>query len=54
EQLRDNLAAAELTLDAEELQTLDTVSALPAEYPGWMLALQGAYRATAPVAGSVP
>lgn len=54
EQLRDNLAAAELTLDAEELQALDAVSALPAEYPGWMLALQGAYRATAPVAGTAP
>ncbi len=54
DQLRDNLAAAELALDAEELQTLDAVSTLPAEYPGWMLALQGAYRATAPVAGTAP
>ena len=54
EQLRDNLAAAELTLDAEELQALDAVSALPEEYPGWMLALQGAYRANAPVAGTAP
>jgi aryl-alcohol dehydrogenase-like predicted oxidoreductase len=40
EQLNDNLAAAELTLSAEEIATLDAVSALKPEYPGWMLARQ--------------
>ncbi len=42
EQLDDNLAAASLTLSAEELARLDEVSALPAEYPGWMIEWQGA------------
>jgi aryl-alcohol dehydrogenase-like predicted oxidoreductase len=41
EQLDDNLAATEVALTAEELATLDRVSALPAEYPGWMIELQG-------------
>jgi aryl-alcohol dehydrogenase-like predicted oxidoreductase len=40
EQLDDNLAAAELTLSVEDVATLDAVSALPPEYPGWMLARQ--------------
>ena len=40
EQLDDNLAAAKLTLSAEEIATLDEVSALPPEYPGWMVARQ--------------
>jgi aryl-alcohol dehydrogenase-like predicted oxidoreductase len=44
EQLRDNLAAVELTLSPEEIKTLDVVSALPPEYPGWMLRVQGANR----------
>ena len=38
EQLDDNLASAELTLSPEEVATLDAVSALRPEYPGWMLA----------------
>jgi aryl-alcohol dehydrogenase-like predicted oxidoreductase len=37
DQLEDNLAAAELTLTQEEIRRLDEVSALPPEYPGWML-----------------
>jgi aryl-alcohol dehydrogenase-like predicted oxidoreductase len=37
EQLQDNLAAVDLRLSAEEMTTLDKVSALPPEYPGWML-----------------
>jgi aryl-alcohol dehydrogenase-like predicted oxidoreductase len=37
EQLADNLAAIELKLSPEELKKLDEVSALPPEYPGWML-----------------
>ena len=45
DQLEDNLAAADVTLSAEELKTLDEASALPPEYPGWMLERQGSYRA---------
>lgn len=44
EQLDDNLAATEIQLTEEEMRTLDAVSALPAEYPGWMLERQGANR----------
>ncbi len=40
EQLADNLAASELTLTADELARLDAVSALPPEYPGWMVEFQ--------------
>ena len=47
EQLDDNLAAAELTLSAEEIATLDEVSALKPEYPGWMLARQAEGRVPA-------
>jgi aryl-alcohol dehydrogenase-like predicted oxidoreductase len=36
-QLDDNLAAVDLTLTADELARLDAVSALPSEYPGWMI-----------------
>ncbi|KAF7598861.1 MAG: aldo/keto reductase [Candidatus Dactylopiibacterium carminicum] len=43
-QLDDNLAATQVVLSAEELATLDAVSALPSEYPGWMLERQGGYR----------
>ncbi|KEO50769.1 aldo/keto reductase [Thioclava pacifica] len=45
EQLSDNIGATEITLEPEELAALDKVSALPAEYPGWMLERQGGYRA---------
>ena len=41
----DNLAAADLVLTADELAALDRVSALPPEYPGWMLERQGSDRA---------
>ena len=44
EQLDDNLAAVTLPLSADEMKTLDEVSALPQEYPGWMLARQGGAR----------
>jgi aryl-alcohol dehydrogenase-like predicted oxidoreductase len=37
EQLDDNLAATTLQLSADEMAELDAVSALPSEYPGWML-----------------
>jgi aryl-alcohol dehydrogenase-like predicted oxidoreductase len=44
EQLQDNLAAVELTLTQDEIRQLDEVSALPPEYPGWVLPFQGADR----------
>ncbi len=44
DQLTDNLAAVDVKLTDEEIKTLDTVSALPPEYPGWMLPFQGASR----------
>jgi aryl-alcohol dehydrogenase-like predicted oxidoreductase len=39
-QLADNLAATELSLTPEEMARLDEVSALPPEYPGWMVGWQ--------------
>lgn len=48
EQLDDNLAAAEIALTAEEMTALDKASALPPEYPGWMLERQGGRRAPEP------
>jgi len=47
-QLDDNLAATEVELSAEELARLDAVSALPSEYPGWMLQRQGGSRRPKP------
>jgi aryl-alcohol dehydrogenase-like predicted oxidoreductase len=44
DQLDDNIAATRVVLSADELATLDAVSALPSEYPGWMLERQGEYR----------
>jgi aryl-alcohol dehydrogenase-like predicted oxidoreductase len=44
DQLQDNLAAVDLTLSPQELMTLDEISALPPEYPGWMVPFQGADR----------
>jgi aryl-alcohol dehydrogenase-like predicted oxidoreductase len=49
DQLKDNLAAGQVVLSPDELAALDEVSHLPAEYPGWMLDMQGKYRATPPV-----
>jgi aryl-alcohol dehydrogenase-like predicted oxidoreductase len=49
EQLKDNLEAVEVILGADELETLDKVSRLPEEYPGWMLERQGHYRTETPV-----
>jgi aryl-alcohol dehydrogenase-like predicted oxidoreductase len=48
EQLDENLNAVKLRLDAEDLTKLDAVSALPPEYPGWMLERQGAARRPGP------
>jgi aryl-alcohol dehydrogenase-like predicted oxidoreductase len=39
-QMRDNLAAADLKLTPEQRARLDKASALPPEYPGWMIAGQ--------------
>jgi len=47
-QLTDNLGSTRLVLDAEDLQALDAVSAMPPEYPGWMLARQGESRLKPP------
>ena len=41
EQLDDNLAAGDVALTDDELDALEQVSALPAEYPGWMFETQG-------------
>jgi aryl-alcohol dehydrogenase-like predicted oxidoreductase len=49
DQLRDNVASTRVQLTDEEIKLLDAVSQLPPEYPGWMLALQGQYRAKPPV-----
>jgi aryl-alcohol dehydrogenase-like predicted oxidoreductase len=48
DQLADNIASTDLHLTPEELQQLDAVSQLPPEYPGWMLATQGATPHTPP------
>lgn len=49
DQLKENLGASGLVLTSDDLQALEEVSKLPPEYPGWMLAMQGQYRAVAPV-----
>lgn len=45
DQLTDNIGAAQVSLTKEDLEALDAVTRLPAEYPGWMLERQGEYRA---------
>jgi aryl-alcohol dehydrogenase-like predicted oxidoreductase len=47
EQLRDNLAACEVTLSAEHSARLDTASDMPPEYPGWMVLWQNRDRSPA-------
>lgn len=44
DQLDDNLAAVGIDLTADELATLDAATALPPEYPGWMIEFQGTGR----------
>lgn len=44
DQLDDNLAATAVSLGHDELAALDKVSALPPEYPGWMIEHQGKHR----------
>jgi aryl-alcohol dehydrogenase-like predicted oxidoreductase len=48
EQLEDNIASTKVRLTDQDLKALDAVSQLPPEYPGWMLAMQGQYRAKPP------
>jgi aryl-alcohol dehydrogenase-like predicted oxidoreductase len=43
-QLNDNLAAVDVSLDADDLQLLHEASKLTPEYPGWMFAMQGTGR----------
>jgi aryl-alcohol dehydrogenase-like predicted oxidoreductase len=52
EQLEDNLGAVELKLAPEHLVLLDEASALPQEYPGWMVEWQN--RDARGVAGGQP
>jgi aryl-alcohol dehydrogenase-like predicted oxidoreductase len=44
EQLEDNLKSVDITFSNEELEKLNQVSQLPAEYPGWMLEFTGGDR----------
>src|SRR5271156_5221510 len=44
DQLKDNIAAVDLKLTEDEIKTLDEASALPPEYPGWMIPFQNANR----------
>jgi aryl-alcohol dehydrogenase-like predicted oxidoreductase len=44
EQLDDNIAATKVALTDDELKTLDEVSKLPAEYPGWVFEFQSKVR----------
>jgi aryl-alcohol dehydrogenase-like predicted oxidoreductase len=44
EQLIDNLASTDVKFSDDELKSLDEISALPPEYPGWMIIRQGGDR----------
>jgi aryl-alcohol dehydrogenase-like predicted oxidoreductase len=44
EQLNDNIKSTEVELSVDELKRIDEVSALPKEYPGWMVERQSADR----------
>jgi aryl-alcohol dehydrogenase-like predicted oxidoreductase len=44
EQLDQNLAAVDVQLTPDEIKQLDEVSALPPEYPGWMVPFQNMNR----------
>jgi aryl-alcohol dehydrogenase-like predicted oxidoreductase len=46
EQLTDNIAASEMKLAPEHVSLLDAASALPPEYPGWMVEFQNRDRGT--------
>lgn len=44
DQLKDNIKSTEIELTADDLQKINEVSALPREYPGWMVERQSADR----------
>ncbi len=44
DQLNDNLKSVEVVLSADELKRINEISALPREYPGWMVERQSADR----------
>lgn len=44
EQLSDNLQSSDVQLSSEQIASLDEVSALPPEYPGWMVQWQNRER----------
>ncbi len=44
DQLQQNLAGCDVQLTADEIKSLDEVSALPPEYPGWMVPFQNMNR----------
>ena len=46
DQLTDNIGAVDVSLSDEDLSSLDEVTALQAEYPGWMIETQTGYRET--------
>jgi aryl-alcohol dehydrogenase-like predicted oxidoreductase len=48
DQLNDNIKSTQIQLSADDLKKLDDVSALPKEYPGWMVERQGADREAPP------
>jgi aryl-alcohol dehydrogenase-like predicted oxidoreductase len=48
DQLRDNIAATRVRLTEDDIKSLDEVSQLPLEYPGWMLSFQAQHRGSAP------
>lgn len=52
EQLADNLAASDVELSPEQVKRLDEASALPPEYPGWMMQFQNRDRRPAGVRGA--
>jgi aryl-alcohol dehydrogenase-like predicted oxidoreductase len=45
DQLNANIKSTEVILSSDDLKTIDEVSALPKEYPGWMVERQSADRA---------
>ncbi len=45
EQLADNLGTCDVEFSVDDLTRLDKASALPREYPGWMVDMQSGYRA---------
>lgn len=48
-QLADNIGSTRVKLDSDDLEALDAVSALPPEYPGWMVQRQGEPRSKPPI-----